>query len=139
MSSLEMREKVIHWFNSGQTHKLSAPFQSGDNYINLNLLNKLTEKTKEIEKFWGFIFPKCIKKDWREMVWACNKTSLDFFAFLAATCYYTKVHINSLGIKRPIRCCILYFEIAPQDAKSWRICESCHQSRISLRAFWQIC
>ena len=36
---------------SGQTHKLSAPFQSGDNYLNLNLLKKLTEKTKEIEKF----------------------------------------------------------------------------------------
>ena len=54
MSSSEMREKVIHWFNSGQTHKLSAPFQSGDNYINLNLLNKLTEKTKEIEKFVNF-------------------------------------------------------------------------------------
>ena len=36
-----------------------------------------------------------------------------------------QVHINSLGINRLTRFCILCFEIATQDAKSW-VCE-CHQ------------
>ena len=46
-----MREEVIHRYNLDQTDKLSAPFYWGDNYIKLNLLNKLPEKTKKIKKF----------------------------------------------------------------------------------------
>ena len=57
MSSSEVTRWGKKWFTDivyDQTHKLSAPFQWGDNHVNLNLLNKLPERTKEIQEFIYF-------------------------------------------------------------------------------------
>mgnify|MGYP001793717271 CR=1 FL=1 len=76
-------------------NKLSAYLQWGDNYINLNLLNKLPEKLKKLINLLvlRLCLPTMHQKFWREVVWVHNgdRTSMNFVAFLAAKCYNTQV------------------------------------------------
>ena len=121
-------------------HKLSAHFQWGDNYTNLSWLNKLSEKTIQMEKWiylslrlptmHCFLITKKMEEKLFEFGLELLWISLYFWQPNTITLKSMdrdayQVHINSLGINRLTRFCILCFEIATQDAKSW-ICE-CHQ------------
>ena len=72
--------------------KLSAHFQWRDNYINPCWLNKLPGKTKQIPAVAHYAMFFNDRKYGREIVWVWNGTALNFFVFLAAECYYTRVY-----------------------------------------------
>ena len=101
------------------------------------MLNKLPEKTKKIKKF---IFNEASSShnastQMGEKLFEFVTEPLWIFCISGSQWNVMLVMYIStaLGINRLTRVCILYFDIATQDAGSG-ICE-CHQSRISLRTF----